>query len=975
MDHTITLVPNSSLQFYDLDVRTDGTGKTCSFVQIQSEQGLRLEGVLPFQDTEFFESDAGEKYNGEDTESFSLDKACKLFEGEWLPIPMFRNAVGANTDVLGGPSNWVRGHIGPLKDPTDSTQRDMVLVFDTSIDLSDDMSESYSSPTISDVRATDIFSIPTRFTDIEAYVASDWVGEWLDAIHTRSLQKKRQHSSGFLGTEEDLLEERLQLRAAYVALLRMISMHNIAPKVRFVDTISRNANQDPIEVDFVLDIGNSRSCGIIVERMKRTSANLNNSRPVSLRSLSSPNTVFNKPFPSTLEFSRPFFGSTQLSRKSGRFGAFEWPSSVRVGWEANRLSFMSEGTGGNTGMSSPKRYLWSDAPEPQEWRFNRGGGQNVGTANASAALEPATNSDFFARFTADGRYIPDLENSVRAKGEIPEAAVTANFSRSSLMTFLVIELILQVFSSINSPGARRNLSNADQARELKRIIMTLPTAMTKPEREILRARVDTAIDELWRRLGTTVEKPKVFLQWDEATATQAVFLYNEVLRSKSASSFFSAAQKNKSGEGENKSLRIASLDIGGGTTDLIVTRYELQEDEGLQPTQEFREGFQIAGDDILKSVIEQHVIGTIKEKMLEAGVNDAEKIVRGLFAGDYGGQSQQERTQRQQFAAQVLNPIGLALIGAHETHGLFVDTGSIALTWDEIFKDGPKPTDHVIDYLEKAALAAGSTDFALEEIEFSVAASAITNTIQRILEPTISCLSEVIYQYDCDFLLLAGRPSRFPAIRSLLLSRLPVNGDRLVCMHDYSVDNWYPYREAEGKIGDPKTCAAVGAMVCALSEGLLESFYMRSSALYMKSTARFIGKIEGNQMPDKSVLFRDVDLDDPNLTVQNVDVPFFKKMPLGFRQLEAERWPATMLYAVEFRDPEKASSLSLPLRVTLGTVGADELAKKNSKLFEVHDVTPDREGGAAVNRSTVQIKLQTMLSDGEHWLDTGIFNV
>ena len=367
--------------------------------------------------------------------------------------------------------------------------------------------------------------------------------------------------------------------------------------------------------------------------------------------------------------------------------------------------------------------------------------------------------------------------------------------------------------------------------------------------------------------------------------------------------------------------------------------------------------------------------GKLGGKLLEAGGSNATEILSRLFAGDRGGQSQLDRTHRQQFTSQVLNPIGLALLSAHEGNSLYLDTGTISLCWEDVFATGPRPTAHVMGYLEEAALEAGAEDFSLEETEFTVSINAITNTIQRVLEPTITCLSEVIYQYDCDFLLLAGRPSRFPAIRSLLLSRLPVTGDRLVCMHDYSVDNWYPYRQPDRKIGDPKTCAAVGAMVCALSEGLLEGFYMRSSSLSMKSTARYIGRIEGNQMSEKNVFFHDVNLDDPNLTVNNKEVPFFNKIALGFRQLKAERWPATMLYALEFSDPERASKFSLPLRVTLGTVGADELAKRKSRLFEVHEVVPHDDTGVSVSNATVRIKLQTMLTDGEHWLDTGVFNV
>jgi len=47
------------------------------------------------------------------------------------------------------------------------------------------------------------------------------------------------------------------------------------------------------------------------------------------------------------------------------------------------------------------------------------------------------------------------------------------------------------------------------------------------------------------------------------------------------------------------------------------------------------------------------------------------------------------------------------------------------------------------------------------------------------------------------------------------------SADRIVSLHTYRVGDWYPFRSVGGRLTDPKTTAAVGAMVCALSEGQL----------------------------------------------------------------------------------------------------------------------------------------------------------
>ncbi len=57
--------------------------------------------------------------------------------------------------------------------------------------------------------------------------------------------------------------------------------------------------------------------------------------------------------------------------KAGREDAFVWPSIVRVGDEARKLAMQRLGTEGNSGISSPRRYLWDETPVVQDWRFSQ----------------------------------------------------------------------------------------------------------------------------------------------------------------------------------------------------------------------------------------------------------------------------------------------------------------------------------------------------------------------------------------------------------------------------------------------------------------------------------------------------------------------------------------------------------------------------------------------------------------------------
>jgi hypothetical protein len=112
-----------------------------------------------------------------------------------------------------------------------------------------------------------------------------------------------------------------------------------------------------------------------------------------LRDLSHPERVYDEPFPSRVEFARNVFGDEKLSRRSGR-SAFLWPTVTRVGFEAQALSYFSHGAEGNTGLASPKRYLWDTDPRHHAWRFNPGPEESAATA---ARSRPARLSVICAR--------------------------------------------------------------------------------------------------------------------------------------------------------------------------------------------------------------------------------------------------------------------------------------------------------------------------------------------------------------------------------------------------------------------------------------------------------------------------------------------------------------------------------------------------------------------------------------------------
>ncbi len=121
------------------------------------------------------------------------------------------------------------------------------------------------------------------------------------------------------------------------------------------------------------------------------------------------------------------------------------------------------GTEGNSGISSPRRYLWDETPVVQDWRFSQ--------INSKTQREPlATAFPLMNLMNDDGEPLFTLPQDERLPVFSPQ------YSRSTLMTHMLCELLAQALGQINSVATRLRLGfrrrRASCAPDL-----TLPSAM------------------------------------------------------------------------------------------------------------------------------------------------------------------------------------------------------------------------------------------------------------------------------------------------------------------------------------------------------------------------------------------------------------------------------------------------------------------------------------------------------------------
>ncbi|WP_439242931.1 virulence factor SrfB [Lonepinella sp. BR2474] len=1007
----LTLIMDSGIQFIDFGLKIDWKDKAWrekgSGYFVFGGDNAPLRRLILAKNGEGYCDTAKPDFLVNPKDEISVEQSFTLFDGIWLPIPVLRSIPPDRFDE--GPYNWSRARIVKLEEPDEEGNTHRVTVaFDTKI-FPNNTNTAYLAPTTEDVRAGGEFALAHQSNQMSWFLDYKWVNDWLIELYQELAAEPTRLKLYDDDIEDDLKNKRHQ--GHYLNILSILGTELDFPKIRIV------SNQDdgitkPIPVDMVLDVGNSRTCGILIENHEQEHDGLSKRYELEIRDLSKPEHIYNEPFESRVEFSQAFFGKEHFSVQSGRRDAFQWATIGRIGREANRLASLREGNEGATGLSSPKRYLWDEAQYGQGWRFN--------TSYVKSDSEPyATAEPLSGLINEWGEPLHTLSDDNEEEFERKMPVFQPKYSRSSLMTFMLSEVLMHALMQMNSPTQRYKLEHAKAPRYLRSIILTVPPAMPRPERAIFEDTMENAIGLVWKCLGwdSSDDKmdfskeardqkkywpqlPEVHIQWDEATCGQVVYLFNETQNNYSGrpEEFIAAMVRPDKAEQDKSKLRIATIDIGGGTTDLVINDYSLDYGDGqthssnvyIVPEQKFRDGFKVAGDDILLEIIQRVVLKALSDGLKNLGLRDPEPVLSRLLAA--GGTSKvQDEILRQQLTLQVFNPIGLRILKEYENYDPYTSSAVLPnCTFESLLSEVDLPTQNVLNYINvPIQRELGQTGFDILQLPISVDWRQIHYRFICDKEKgaydicnAFNSMSEIVNLYQCDVLLLTGRPSRLPGVQAFFRSRVPLPVGRILPLYHYHTGTWYPFHK-QGRIEDPKTTAAVGAMLCMLSHNQrLPNFYFRASYIKAYSTIRYIGLLDkSNMLKQANVYYKDVDLDNPQyLFPETVEFEVRGPIRLGFRQLNVERWPAAPLYTLTIENPDLRRRIAqdgMYLKVALKAKEVGQSSNKTrTEQFEVKSLSASDD--RSVNRfKDIKLTLNTMTDAGlgskeEYWLDSGV---
>ena len=719
-------------------------------------------------------------------------------------------------------------------------------------------------------------------------------------------------------------------------------------------------------------------------------------------------------------------------------GAARTFANARLGWDYRFF------------LSSPKRYVWSlsrQGIEQGTYWFQMPNPESDEAANGEDFVQLRGLIRWF--MSTDGRDLhtqyPEepngngngLEESVLKHlvsddlrlGK-PDSALLSQFqslvsqappsySYSDAICWFALSLLEAAYRQINSEAYLSVVPNNIVPRRLRYIRVTCPAAWTIQEQQLYFVQWQRAINLFtmsrfarWNTVdtvdstGARGERPSLCReQLDEAVCSQLPILYAEIQAL--------GGQANRWIDllGDNHGVVVMNLDIGGGTTDLAVIRYGNQDTIGarLKPKLLFRDGYRIAGDMLVKKVIEKIIIPAWFKASAPGrppGAEAAKSLLRILFAHP-----------RDPIILRVPEGGSVCKRLARVVRLLFIPLANLLLQRlsnppakdiDAFASKSPEPSnllhdlsirdcinEGVIDpntladlnsicslligkYLDESGWSAHDRVFS-DEAVLKCNLASLEHCVDDVFGLLFEALAALVAQYSCQLLIVSGKPSEIPRVRELLVRNFPLLPQRIIQAKNYPAGDWYPFKNIEGRILDAKTCTVVGAALYQDSKyGNLEGFSIQIEEPTEFQVNAWWGLIPNNGAPrrffdERNLLFRPGDYPDPGKARRDVLTAESRAVTLN---LKNSHWIGRQLVKDDKVQPAPVYKLTWkPAQAHRPDVAEASIVfrwrsiRGKGDLLEVASVASSP-GSPPITTDEVHLELNTLMEEeGEFWLD------
>ena len=581
------------------------------------------------------------------------------------------------------------------------------------------------------------------------------------------------------GVRHDIRKEKDQVVVRCVMDTRVMSpsRYEIAPFNGIDDLVILKIDLDEPSLDnavkclLAVDLGNTRSYALICDDIMQSHTNANWIHPLPL-----------KDYYEWHDSEAGVFDSVFSLAKSemGKDGEGEPLSFLRLGKAAIRARrfLASDQLPGDFTLSSPKRYFWDKDSHEGGWKC-------LDVIKKNAVPLGGRMAKWFAQ-----------------KMGCPERKLP----RAAMMSVMAMELLEQAELFINGKLARDG-----RYRIIDKVVFTYPAAWSDCDAELYKNCIQMGIDAFCSSGGRSLPMPSLDVSCDEATAVLLNYVYGEIRKYGSAGDNWIRAA-GRSIPRELPVVRVAVVDIGGGTTDLVIADVEDTDNGGnsvkLSINRLYQDGLNRAGDLLLLSISKEIIAPKLAGLLYPGTITGNEKF-RASFLDDISNWVSEDASIKYlsrflwfPLAVKVLG--GITEAGAHK---------KIKLDGDERFAFEQLCKKAKVKYPDFPFLPDNEAAISLDERDHEI----FDNLVKRIFYPIAENFGAAISGFDCDIVLLAGKTSEVPGVRRAFENFIALPPEKVVSLTGYMVGKWCPLSNGNGRIDDPKVTTVLGAAIYGLN--------------------------------------------------------------------------------------------------------------------------------------------------------------
>ena len=529
------------------------------------------------------------------------------------------------------------------------------------------------------------------------------------------------------------------------------------------------------------------------------------------------------------------------------------------------------------------------------------------------------------------------------------------------MVVAIYELLCQAYQYINSLGYRGLSGDPSRSREIRSLTMTYPSGMFQPERERFAAQAQKAINLFALTLGRHQHhRPDLTFSIDEASAVHLTYIWSELrMLGQDPRLWFSALSRNHtpiapptaattakpSGEGDlhgatpagrrrnrqnilrpgtlqpavadnsaadsqlaQRELRIACIDMGGGTTNLMIARYTFQPgiDDSIQGQVIHQDGISIAGDQLVKRLLEKVIVPAFAEH-----IGLEEEDVQLLF-GPEVPKNRGWTAQRVNWMNRLFVPLAEGYLQAAVD-----DDRSATIS----HADPQRVEPSVVESLEQACNRLRGPGYynLRQELPLAYDPARLTEVVHEVFAGLLFDFCSRIVEHEADVILLAGQPTKLAPIQDLVRQYVALPASRIIPMFNHYAGNWYPYQDSKGHapgvIVDPKSAVVVGAAIEFMARnGMLPQFKFSMRTRDEENTYYWGVMTEATStIRPERVLFRPVQGTSREEWTEFTTIT--QRIVIGRKMQEDESAQATPIYVLKMNAGNRLGGIEVTVRL------------------------------------------------------------